>query len=116
MQIENSEMSGKCSFHLAQSWFRQIQGDKFLLREYLSKEDTPTGKWLKYFFGLPYLPPEEILDGFIDIMSAAPPGITENFSRYISENYILFARFPPELRARPPSAVPRVTNDRFDLN
>ncbi|KAF0768860.1 Uncharacterized protein FWK35_00012723 [Aphis craccivora] len=46
--------------HLAQSWFRRIQ---------------KSSKWLKYFFGLPYLPPDEIEIAFSNLIAIAPPDL-----------------------------------------
>jgi len=60
-----------CNFHLGQNWFKHIQQHKILSSEYLNN-DSEIGKWMKYFFGLSYLPPEEVSDGFGDLMSIAP--------------------------------------------
>lgn len=49
----------QCKIVLAQSWFLRIQNSNKLLREY-KNNNSEIGKWLKYFIGLPYLPPEEI--------------------------------------------------------
>lgn len=98
-----------CGFHLGQSWFRHIQSNKVLLREY-NDVTSKIGKWLKYFFGLSFLPPCEVLSGYEDLMSIKPEGAPTDFSDYVLDNYILFAQFPPELWARVPSAQPRTTN------
>ena len=60
-----------CRFHLGQNWWRKIQ-DLGLSTEY--KEKTcEIGKWLSSFFGLPYLPPDQIEDCFVDdIMTESP--------------------------------------------
>jgi len=79
-----------CNFHLGQNWFRHIQQHKILSSEYLNN-DSEIGKWIKYFFGLSYLPPEEFSDGFCDLMSMAPSNkfsTTSIFSDYILENCI----------------------------
>lgn len=99
-----------CRFHLSQSWFRHIQSDKILLREY-NTSDSASGKWLKYFFGLSLLPPSEVLDGFLELIEIQPEGNQfEEFSSYVRDNYVLLARYPPELWASSPSTDPRTTN------
>ncbi|XP_072161393.1 uncharacterized protein [Bemisia tabaci] len=103
-----------CRFHLSQSWFRFIQSNSFLLREYNTK-GSAVGKWLRYFFGLPLLPPNEVLGGFLDLMSIVPDGIPQEtqteFSNYLLNNYILtLSKYPPDLWAGPPSNCPRTTN------
>jgi hypothetical protein len=54
-----------CRFHLAQSWSRKIQ-TVGLSSEYKDKS-CEIGKWLSQFFGLPFLPAEEIEDCFVSI-------------------------------------------------
>jgi hypothetical protein len=44
-------------FNLAQSWFRHIQSNKLLE---FNNENSNIGNWFKSFFGLSYLPPEEV--------------------------------------------------------
>ena len=87
-----------------------VFGDKELLREYNSQSET--GKWLKHFFGLSLLPPDEVLDGFIDLASLAPPNnsAAQDFMNYVQDNYVVMATFPPELWASPPSFDPKSTN------
>jgi len=62
-----------CNFHLGQSWYRKICSEKVLPEEY-AEEDSEVGSWLKLLFGLSYLPPDEVSDVFLDIMSVAPDG------------------------------------------
>jgi len=65
---------------------------------------------LKYFFGLPFLPPDEVADGFMELLSVAPENIT-TFTDYIVKNYIDDGcPFPPHLWAGIPSEEPRTTN------
>jgi len=101
-----------CNFHLGQNWFRHIQQHKLLSSEYLNN-DSEVGKWMKCFFGLSYLPPDEVSDGFCDLMSIAP-STTSNisiFSDYILENYITSdSNFPPTLWACEPTNNPKTTN------
>ena len=53
-----------CRFHLGQSWWRKIQ-DLGLSTGY--KEKTcDIGKWLSLFVGLPFLPPEQIEECFVE--------------------------------------------------
>ncbi|KAL4126056.1 hypothetical protein QTP88_010287 [Uroleucon formosanum] len=91
-----------CNFHLGQSWYRRIQQNKLLLKEYLNKS-SEIGTWLKCFFGLSYLPPNEISDGFTDLLSIAPTNMFTEFTDYILENYILpDSDFPPVMWASAP--------------
>ena len=61
-----------CRFHLGQSWWRKILQTVRLSSEYKAKS-CEIGKWLSQFFGLPFLPAEEIENCFAeDIMSEAP--------------------------------------------
>ena len=48
-----------CRFHLGQSWYRKIQSIG-LSSKY--KIDSDISKYLKYFFGLPFLRPDEVID------------------------------------------------------
>ena len=69
---------------------------------------------MKYFFGLSYLPPEEVSEGFCDLMSIAPRtkfSTTSIFSDYILENYITsYSNFHPTLWACEPVNNPKTTN------
>ncbi|KAF0685401.1 MULE domain-containing protein, partial [Aphis craccivora] len=51
-----------CRFHLGHSWFRKIQSNSDLLKEYNSKSEI--GFWLKCFFALGFLPENLVGDGF----------------------------------------------------
>jgi len=48
-----------CNFHLGQAWFRHIQADTDLRKLYMESK-SEGGKWLRSFFGVAYLPPEEV--------------------------------------------------------
>ncbi|XP_022173495.1 uncharacterized protein LOC111035959 [Myzus persicae] len=100
-----------CTFHLGQNWFRQIQQNKILLSEYL--KDSEIGRWMKYFYGLSYLPPNEVSDGFTDLMAVAPgTAVSSLFSDYILENYIdSNSNFLPILWACEPNGNPKTTNN-----
>lgn len=78
-----------CNIHLGKSWFRCIQQNKPLLKEYLSKS-SDISTLLKCFFGISYLPPDEISNGFTNLMSIVSTTILSEFIDYILENYILF--------------------------
>lgn len=60
-----------CRFHLGQSWFRFIQKNPFLRAEYM-KEDSPTGRWLRTFFGLSLLDAAEVEDAFVTLLLQNP--------------------------------------------
>lgn len=97
-----------CQFHLSQNWYRKIQSNNYLLNQY--KNNTEIGLWLKYFFGLAFLPPEQVDDSFVELMSIAP---TDNhtFTDYILENYInKESQFPPNIWAETPINNTRTTN------
>lgn len=92
-----------CTFHLNQIWYRKIVKHKKLLKAYLN-EDSEVGLWLKYFFGLSFLPPAEVGDAFTELLSIMP---TENeciyFADYVLDTYIdENAEFPPDLWASAP--------------
>lgn len=98
-----------CNFHLGQSWFRRIHGNRPLRTEY-SNEESEVGWWLKAFFGLSYLPPSEVHAGFIDLLNVAPTTDTD-FTTYLLNTYVgAHAKFPPHLWAEPPSYSPRTNN------
>lgn len=44
------------------------------------------GIWLKSFFGLPFLPLEKVVEGFLELMSKCPN--ESEFSDYILKSYI----------------------------
>lgn len=97
-----------CRFHLGQSWFRKIQSNSDLLKEYNSKSEI--GLWLKCFFALGFLPENLVGDGFSCLIENAP---TDNFyfSDYIFDNYVCpEAVFPPFVWAGKPSEEARTTN------
>lgn len=77
-----------CHFHLSQAWWRKIQS-LGLAVEYKT-QDSVIGKWLKVFFGLSFLTPEEIDECFaFDIFCNTPDDYrTVAFADYIVHNYI----------------------------
>ncbi|KAF0701804.1 MULE domain-containing protein [Aphis craccivora] len=100
-----------CRFHLGQSWWRKIQSVG-LASEFRNK-DSEIGKSLKYLFGLPYLPPSEVLKCFTDDLMAMKP-IDDKVDKvfdYIFENYMMSdSRFPPEMWAECSSSLALTTN------
>ncbi|XP_025405636.1 uncharacterized protein LOC112679908 [Sipha flava] len=99
-----------CRFHLCQAWCRKINSIPILHKEYKDK-NSEIGKWLKMFFGLPYLPENFVSDAFDDILSEAPKHkkCTE-FANYVLENYIDTEQFPPSMWAEEPNGTKRTTN------
>jgi len=99
-----------CRFHLAQSWWRKIQTIG-LSSEY--KKNTEIGKYLKYFFGLPFLNSNDVSDCFTDYLMAIQPRNekVEIFVDYILETYISNeSNFPPFLWAEYSASTMRTTN------
>ncbi|KAE9523573.1 hypothetical protein AGLY_016125 [Aphis glycines] len=100
-----------CGFHLSQSWWWMIQSVGLAL-EFRDK-DSGIGGAVKYLFGLPYLPPSDVLDCFTDDLMAIKP-IDDKIDKvfdYIFENYITpDSRFPPKMWADRSSAFSLTTN------
>ncbi|KAF0709573.1 Uncharacterized protein FWK35_00033720, partial [Aphis craccivora] len=81
----------------------------FLLFSYTN--DDELGKWLKLFFGLPFLPPHEIENAFVELVSICPNiDIGCLFSDYIlNTNVEDDCLFPPKIWAQEPSENHRTT-------
>ena len=95
-----------CTFHLGQCWWRKIQSIG-LSKEYKEKNDH-VGKWLIKLFGLPFLPPNEVEDCFVEeLMDDAPEneaGI--KFADYVLEHFVLpTCNYPPSTWAATPDTV-----------
>jgi len=63
-------------------------------------KSSDASRWLRLFFGLSLLPPNEVSDTLTDdIMSDAPASDTAmKFADYVLENYIAAdSKFPPTL-------------------
>ncbi|KAF0761944.1 MULE domain-containing protein, partial [Aphis craccivora] len=88
-----------CRFHLGQSWYRKIQSIG-LSSEY--KIDSDTSKYLKYFFGLPFLLPDEVIDCFTDDLISIKP--------YIYIHILPESSFPLSLWAEYSATTIRTTN------
>jgi hypothetical protein len=101
-----------CRFHLGQAWFRKIQS-LGLTKLYRSR--SAEGSFLRSFFGLSFIKPEDMEDFFVeDFLAFAPtpthPKIRE-FSEYVFDTYISsMARFPPSMWSRYSKDIGRTTN------
>jgi len=64
-------------------------------------------KWLTLFFGLPFLPLNEVEDAFYDLQNLTPDfnlACLPKFSDYILNNYIIEGcPFPPSIWAEAPT-------------
>ena len=101
-----------CRFHLGQSFIKKMM--ELLLILCYKNNDSETGNWLKLFFGLPFLPPCEVPEGFTTIFAIAPEcPKADKFADYVLNTYVKDdARFPPKLWAAAPDGIesPRTTN------
>ena len=100
-----------CRFHLEQSWSRKIQ-TVGLSSEYKNKS-CEIGKWLSQFFGLPFLPAEEIEDCFVEDKSEAPSDEKcTAFADYVLDTYVSnVSRYPPSFWAGAPTPNCKRTNN-----
>lgn len=99
-----------CRFHLAQAWWRYIQTLGLSL-DY--KKSDEHGRFLKLFFGLPFLTPNDVDDFFTeDLMSMVPDDEKVlKFCDYVLENFISSeSKFPPEMWASYSPTTTRTTN------
>ncbi|KAL4135482.1 hypothetical protein QTP88_007088 [Uroleucon formosanum] len=100
-----------CRFHLGQAWFRKMQS-LGLAKPYMKPGEM--SEYLKLFFGLPFLRPDEVDDCFVtDIMALLPPNNSKlnAFTDYILEVYVREdSRYPPSLWAECSSSITRITN------
>ena len=62
-EFREVEIKG-CRLHLGQAWYRKIQS-LGLAQDYKDKS-SEIGKWLSQLFGLPFLPPDETVDSFVE--------------------------------------------------
>ncbi|XP_025406600.1 uncharacterized protein LOC112680653, partial [Sipha flava] len=98
-----------CRFHLGQCWWRKNSEQR--LRTAYTNDDK-LGKWLKLFFGLPFLSLHEIENAFIELVFICPNlDIGFLFSDYMLKTYVEdHCLFPPKIWAQEPSENPRTTN------
>jgi hypothetical protein len=95
-----------CRFHLGQAWWRTIQA-LGLAKEY-KKNVTDISKWLRHFFGLAFLNPEDVGDSFAEDLI---PDMPSDFSDYVVSTYVDDnAMFPPSVWAEIPSKSRRTNN------
>ncbi|XP_060870098.1 uncharacterized protein LOC132944652 [Metopolophium dirhodum] len=100
-----------CKFHLGQSWYRKLNQDFPTLRNEYNNSESETGKWLKNFFGLSFLPYTEVSEAFCELIEISPSENALEFSDYVLKNYIdEDCLFPPEMWAEAPSSMPKTTN------
>ena len=101
-----------CRFYLGQNWWRKIQS-LGLSKVYMDKS-SEEGKWLTKFYGLSFLPPEDVEDSFIeDIMSDAPNNDKcLQFADYVLAGYITdSSTFPLIMWAAVPDLTSKRTNN-----
>ena len=102
-----------CRFHLAYTWWRQIQ--KVGLSSEYKDPESEIGRWLKSMFGIAYLSPDEVEDSFVEDYMSVAPGDEKStmFADYLTNTYMTQeSLFPPSLWAEVPSDSKRTTNDR----
>ena len=82
-----------------------------LVTEYRN-ENSCVGKWLHYVLGLTFLPPNEVGDGFLDLIEDQPDcSKLIKFSDYLIDNSIEEnATFPPFIWASLDARTWRITN------
>lgn len=100
-----------CRFHLGQSWWRRIQQAK--LSEHYKDRESEVGSFLKLFFGLSCLHPDDVFDCFTDDIMPIQPDNPDvrNFTDYVFDNYIApDSPFPPHTWAEYSSSLSRTTN------
>lgn len=109
-KIWPSTVTRGCRFHLGQSWYKRIQS-LGLSKTY--KSASAEGSYLRSFFGLAYISPDELEDFYIeDFVSYEPSNTTvQEFTDYVYENYIRSgARYPSSMWAAYSASVSRTTN------
>ncbi|XP_054260664.1 uncharacterized protein LOC128985298 [Macrosteles quadrilineatus] len=91
-----------CRFHLGQSWWRKIQN--LGLSSVYKDKDSEEGRWLRHFFGLSYLKPEDVEEAFCQLVGTQPVKIKlTSFADYLCDTYIdcenqlIFLSAPPPL-------------------
>ncbi|XP_026819478.1 uncharacterized protein LOC113558172 [Rhopalosiphum maidis] len=100
-----------CRFHLGQAWWRKINVNTKLRMAY-NDQKNDLQLWLKSFFGLSFIAPDDVEDAFVELISTCP-NIADGqlFSDYVLETYVEpGCLFPPILWAETSSLNPRTTN------
>ncbi|XP_065203979.1 uncharacterized protein LOC135834068 [Planococcus citri] len=100
-----------CRFHLSQAWYRKIQKDFPLIRREYETKHSEIGDWVKCFFGLSFLPPNDAEEAVAELIEICPSQDVIPFSDYIIDNYLTDeSLFPTQLWADAPDDLPRTTN------
>lgn len=74
------------------------------MRTAYSDDKSLLGKWLKMFFGLPFLPYQIVEDGFVELVGDCSDEDGLEFSDYVLNNYIQpHCIFPTNIWAEEPS-------------
>lgn len=101
-----------CRYHVAKAWHRKLNTEMFELRDHFNDGTSEIGNWLRVFFGLAFLPPDQISDAFCELIEEAPncTDILMQFPDHILIDYIgedsqNIALFPPEMWAKQPSST-----------
>jgi len=95
-------------FHLGQAWYRHIQ---LLVLQRVYRTRTGDGEFLRFFFGLPFLRPEDVEDCLLVNFHPNLPTDSRilEFSDYILDTYVT-GTFPPEMWAAYDAKSIRTTN------
>uniref|UniRef100_A0A2S2NXU0 MULE transposase domain-containing protein n=1 Tax=Schizaphis graminum TaxID=13262 RepID=A0A2S2NXU0_SCHGA len=99
-----------CRFHLGQTMWRKIQS--IGLSKHFKKK-SEIGKFLKLFFGLSFLKPEEVQQCFSEDFMDIKPNNQQlhDFCNFFEKNYILEScKFPPSIWAEFSNSLMRTTN------
>ena len=82
------------------------------MSELYKEENNEENKVLRYVFGLPFLKPQDVEDGFETLMTLKPvTSQMDKFFDYLLDNYITAdSRFPPKMWADMKLDSPRTTN------
>lgn len=77
-------------------------------------KDSEEGRWLRHFFGLSYLKPEDVEEAFCQLVGTQPVNIKlTSFADYLCDTYIDYenqATFPPHMWANNSADLWRTTN------
>jgi hypothetical protein len=110
-EFREVEIKG-CRLHIGQAWYRKIQS-LGLAQDYKDKS-SEIGKWLSQFFGLPFLPPDETVDSFVEEMIPEAPTKERcsKFSDYLLETYVdENSKYPPTMWASKPCSTAKRTDN-----
>lgn len=99
-----------CRFHIAKAWHRRLNAEMTELRNHFNDGTSEIGNWLRTFFGLAFLPPNEISDAFCELIAEAPDS-SDSLMRfpdhilidYMGEDWQSNVLYPTETWAKQPS-------------